>query len=213
MAEHSAEEKDVLVIGVGVGLNSGGVGTVFQHYVIPQRPNLLSDALRQLFDSQGKGDRPENNSVISEKAINFDGVGLTSLEAIWNKVGAEYFAEEVAKARWNIDLAFDAKAGPGPLAVDLCFVMDCTGSMGCWIDAGKNQIYGIVQKIKDDIKGTTSQELKIRVSFVAYRDFGNVGHLDSIDFTETVELVKNKIAAQRASGGGDEPEDVAGGLT
>jgi hypothetical protein len=36
---------------------------------------------------------------------------------------------------------------PGIMTVDLCFVLDCTGSMGPWIDTVKQQIRGITSGI------------------------------------------------------------------
>lgn len=92
--------------------------------------------------------------------------------------------------------------------LDLVVVMDCTGSMSAWIAEAQRSIVGIL----DSIKGLHS-EAAIRVGFVGYRD-----HCDGRDrlvvkqLTDQVGEVKTCIQAQRAFGGGDTPEDVAGGL-
>lgn len=36
----------------------------------------------------------------------------------------------------------------GVVSADICFVMDCTGSMGVWIDAAKSQLVGIAQNVQ-----------------------------------------------------------------
>jgi len=95
-----------------------------------------------------------------------------------------------------------ASASSGGL--DICFVMDCTGSMSPWIEASK-------QTIKDMIGALPREEQHRRVAFVGYRDFCD-GPAEVHAFTEDVEDVVRFIDAQSAFGGGDAPEDVAGGL-
>merc|ERR1719409_912032 len=77
--------------------------------------------------------------------------------------------------------------------LDICFVMDCTGSMQPWIEA------------------LPAEERCKRVAFVGYRDFCD-GPAQTHGFTERVEDVVQFIERQHAHGGGDAAEDVAGGL-
>ena len=91
-------------------------------------------------------------------------------------------------------------------ALDLCLLMDCTGSMSSWIDRSKTQLKAII-----DSQKIAHPELKVRVSFVGYRDFGDKPGFEIIDFTEDLEAVKAFIGKISASGGGDTPEDVQGG--
>jgi hypothetical protein len=51
-----------------------------------------------------------------------------------------------------------------------------------------------------------------RVSFIAYRDFGDSGHLNVTPFTHDIATCVGAVTRESASGGGDTPEDVAGGL-
>lgn len=97
-----------------------------------------------------------------------------------------------------------APAATGSGGLDICFVMDCTGSMQPWIEASK-------QTIKEMIRALPAEEKHKRVAFVGYRDFGD-GPAETIGFTEHVEDVVRFIDGQRAFGGGDIAEDVAGGL-
>lgn len=96
------------------------------------------------------------------------------------------------------------------LELDVMFIMDCTGSMASWIDASKKELKNIISCITEQHQG-----LKIRISFVAYRDFcdGKKLQYEIQDFTENIDSVRKFIERLNATGGGDECEDVAGGLS
>lgn len=92
------------------------------------------------------------------------------------------------------------------MKIDICFLLDCTGSMGPWIQAAKDHIFDIVRKTRQD---TPSAE--VRVAFVGYRDFGEKEPIIYHDFGN-VDTVLDAIQDVLALGGDDEAEDVAGGL-
>lgn len=96
-----------------------------------------------------------------------------------------------------------AAAGSGGL--DICFVMDCTGSMGPWIEAATTTI-------KDMISGLPASESCKRVAVVAYRDFGE-GEPEVQQFSENLAEVTRFLDRQAATGGDDPPEDIAGALS
>ncbi|EDQ92877.1 uncharacterized protein MONBRDRAFT_4977 [Monosiga brevicollis MX1] len=99
--------------------------------------------------------------------------------------------------------------------VDLALAMDCTGSMGSWIAAGKSQLAQIVQHVQNQVRERFGElaSPRIRVGFVAYRDYSDGPNLvDSIDLTTNVQQVIAKINAQVATGGGDGPEEPATAL-
>eukprot|EP00438_Fugacium_kawagutii_P032388 Skav234891 [mRNA] locus=scaffold840:580054:586168:- [translate_table: standard] len=107
---------------------------------------------------------------------------------------------------------------------DVVFVMDCTGSMGSFIAAARNECCKIIDSVKAEggavssVAGSklatgTKIPLRVRFGFVAYRDYmDGAGHLQHCDFTEDVDSVKGFIGGLSATGGGDGPEDVVGGL-
>lgn len=124
------------------------------------------------------------------------------LESVFSEMKADAnFLKEHSKKNKNI-------AQGASLTVDIMFIMDCTGSMGSWIDASKREILNIVDEVQ-----SSYEEAVIKMSFVAYRDFcdGDLQYAN-IDFTNDIIKVKSFIESQQASGGGDCPEDVAGGL-
>ena len=98
--------------------------------------------------------------------------------------------------------------------IDLCFVMDCTGSMQQYIDACGEQVIHIAETILGKCQGNA----KIRMAFVGYRDFrgtdltyDNPG-IEVQAFTEDITAFSSFVKAIKANGGGDAPEDVCGGL-
>ncbi|XP_067652686.1 uncharacterized protein [Haliotis asinina] len=93
--------------------------------------------------------------------------------------------------------------------LDLAFVMDCTGSMGSYIENARNNI----RKIVEDI--VANEKSNVCLALVEYRDhppqdssFVTRPH----DFTPKVGKMKSWLDGCTASGGGDGPEAVADGL-
>lgn len=93
--------------------------------------------------------------------------------------------------------------------LDLAFAMDCTGSMGRYIESAKQNIENITQRISSS--GTSS----ICFGLVEYRDhppeessFVTRKH----DFTPHLSTMKTWLTDCSADGGGDTPEAVADAL-
>ena len=93
--------------------------------------------------------------------------------------------------------------------LDLAFAMDCTSSMGSYIDSAKANIRRIVEEI------VASEKSDIRLALVEYRDhppedssFVTRTH----DFTGSAKTMKGWLDRCSAEGGGDEPEAVADAL-
>jgi hypothetical protein len=97
------------------------------------------------------------------------------------------------------------------ISLDLMFIVDSTGSMSSWISTVKNELNKIIDFIKDN-----NPHAIIRVSFVGYRDYDlteESKRYSIMDFSDNIDEVKDFIANVRArGGGGDGPEDLAGGL-
>ena len=91
--------------------------------------------------------------------------------------------------------------------VDVAFLLDCTGSMAGYINEAKNQIKKIVQDIGD------MYENNVQVAFVGYRDHcdGQM-RIETFGFSDDTDRFVAFLNGVRATGGGDAPEDVLGGL-
>lgn len=121
----------------------------------------------------------------------------------WEKRKKEIqFKVEEMKSKINIKSKFL------PNSVDVCFLMDCTGSMGTWITTCKNKLQSIVDLITQYYVNVT-----INISFVGYHDCGDSPLFELLPFTTKVEIVKDFITKNVcARGGADVPEDICGGL-
>lgn len=53
----------------------------------------------------------------------------------------------------------------GSNILELCLLLDCTGSMGSWIQRSKDTLKQIIQQVKEENKSLT-----VRVCFIGYRD-------------------------------------------
>lgn len=92
------------------------------------------------------------------------------------------------------------------IQVYVCFVLDCTASMGVWIREAKHKIVDIVDNVKRD-----QPDANVLVAFVGYRDYGDTRQLKIVDFSPA-EYTMHAIQGVYAQGGEDEAEDVAGAL-
>ena len=119
---------------------------------------------------------------------------------------------------------------PSVLTVDICFTLDCSGSMSFWLSAAKQQIRvrdhllmtsvlhvvlqnistGISEKIRQEHVGL---ELEFRFGIVAYRDYGDSEpHIVFHPLSSNTTAFFSFLALLTASGGSDTPEDVLGAL-
>jgi hypothetical protein len=96
------------------------------------------------------------------------------------------------------------------VTLDLLFIMDITESMQDLLDETRDSIKYILDKIKRDSPG-----IDVRFAYEGYRDFVDLKEGQkyyTIDFETDLDLFKSKLDEIKAIGGGDDAEDVAGGL-
>jgi len=86
--------------------------------------------------------------------------------------------------------------------IDICFVMDCTGSMSSWIATAKERIQQIIEKVSAKADGV------VRFAIVGYRDHDSQGWgddkwvLKKFDFTRNSSKAKSRLDKFRVGGGG-----------
>jgi hypothetical protein len=90
-----------------------------------------------------------------------------------------------------------------PKTVEVCFVLDTTGSMGGLIDGAKKKIWTIANGIVAADKGA-----KVKFALVAYRDRSDEYVTKIFDLTDDLDKVFADLQSFRAQGGGDGPESV-----
>lgn len=82
----------------------------------------------------------------------------------------------------------DAEENP---TLEVGLLMDCTSSMSSWIVKAKETLIEIVNKVVEECKDEGN--LKVRVSFIGYRDIDDTHRFAVLPFTEDVELVRQFI--------------------
>ncbi|HYE18491.1 MAG TPA: vWA domain-containing protein [Tepidisphaeraceae bacterium] len=87
--------------------------------------------------------------------------------------------------------------------VEVCFVLDTTGSMSGLIEGAKAKIWGIANQI---IKQKPTPE--VRIALVAYRDRGDAYVTKRFDLTDDIDAVFKNLSGFKAEQGNDEPESV-----
>ena len=88
----------------------------------------------------------------------------------------------------------------------LCFLIDCTMSMSTAIAGVRDKINEIINDA-----GKTFPKVDISVGLVGYRDYGDTKQFELCPFG-TKENLRSALSRIEASGGGDFPEDVLGGM-
>lgn len=87
--------------------------------------------------------------------------------------------------------------------IEVCFVLDTTGSMGGLIDGAKKKIWSIANELakRENIES-------IRFSLIGYRDLNDEYVTKLHNMTEDLDLIHGKLTEFSANGGGDHPESV-----
>jgi len=96
-------------------------------------------------------------------------------------------------------------AAPKPARprMEVCFVLDTTGSMSGLIEGAKQKIWSIANELV-----STKPSPEIRLGLIGYRDRGDEYVIRPYDLTNDIDAVYAQLTAFRAGGGGDTPESV-----
>lgn len=100
-------------------------------------------------------------------------------------------------------LSTEAKPAAAKPRIEVCFVLDTTGSMSSLIEGAKQKIWSIANEM-----ARAKPTPEIRVGLVGYRDRGDQYVLKSYDLTNDLDAVFGQLQSFRAEGGGDTPESV-----
>lgn len=92
---------------------------------------------------------------------------------------------------------------PAKPRIEVCFVLDTTGSMSGLIEGAKQKIWSIANEM---ISAKPTPDL--RLGLVAYRDKGDDYIVKSFDLTNDIDTVYANLRGFFAAGGGDTPESV-----
>jgi Mg-chelatase subunit ChlD len=87
--------------------------------------------------------------------------------------------------------------------IEVCFVLDTTGSMGGLIEGAKQKIWSIANEM---ISAQPTPELKL--GLIGYRDRGDDYVVKSFGLTNDIDAIYGHLREFQAGGGGDTPESV-----
>lgn len=115
-------------------------------------------------------------------------------------------------ARWDgtgeLDVTLDQKTASGAVAVDVCFIIDTTGSMSDEIARIKETLLAVTDKLRRD----ANQEVALRYGAVLYRDIGDTYLTKQHAFTANINAFDKALQGIEAGGGGDGPESLNQGM-
>ena len=94
-------------------------------------------------------------------------------------------------------------AAPRKPRIEVCFVLDTTGSMSGLIEGAKEKIWAIANEM---IAAKPTPEL--RLALVGYRDRGDEYVTRITDLTDDIDAIHAQLLKFSAGGGGDGPESV-----
>jgi Mg-chelatase subunit ChlD len=117
-----------------------------------------------------------------------------------------WFTAPAGDTTWTVRLDGVPARAQVP-ALDVAFVVDCTGSMGDEISYLQNEIAGVIKHAK-----MQHAMRRVRLGLVLYRDRGDEYVTKSFGFTEDVNTYLSWLKQAQAGGGGDMPESVNAAL-
>lgn len=121
--------------------------------------------------------------------------------------------DDQTRKRWNgigdelvVEIA-DRQKVPATIPLDVCFLIDTTGSMGDEISRIKATLLRVTERLRD-----LEQEFDLHYSAVLYRDIGDEYVTKAHPFTSDIESFVDTLQGVQANGGGDGPESLNQGL-
>src|SRR5918996_1432399 len=104
---------------------------------------------------------------------------------------------------WQPLFAKNAPSSQPKPRIEVCFVLDTTGSMGGLIEGAKQKIWSIANEM---ISARPTPEL--RLGLIGYRDRGDEYVVKSFNLTDDIDAIYGHLLEFQAGGGGDAPESV-----
>ncbi|CAG8461786.1 2184_t:CDS:1, partial [Paraglomus occultum] len=129
-----------------------------------------------------------------------------------NEIDEFYSSDKVSstKAKKLRNNAIDAALAniKQSMMIDICFVLDCTGSMSPHIAAAKDSILQVAKHIQQ-----TNPGFKTKLGFCGYRDIDNEDkRLERFDFIDSYKTFSKRMSTVVSIVNKDGAEDVLGGL-
>ncbi|CAF1528181.1 unnamed protein product, partial [Rotaria sordida] len=230
-----ADSENVEVIGIQIGFERPCVHRFYRDWIIAAIPAALCDGFRYKYRKDINGTFPilqDDNQLLKKRIIKGTN---DDPQKLLNDFKREFTSIETI-LRTERDAHLSSGSGGGSMSLDVCFVIDVTGSMTPWLSGVKQQINaitsGIITKIEEQFP---DMNFILRYAVVAYRDEGDNPKIEMLEFekgnilnsklthkqrkdqrkkyhNEQTRRVSDFLSALKPYGGNDEPEDVLGAL-
>lgn len=212
LVQQRAEDHGIDLVAMAFGIDQTNLKSVYKRYLHCATVKGLPKALRSLFEQEHQVLAAEwPPKPLENRHASIQETKENLFESIESKKTFDKMIKELAGERQTMTL--NSETPPTNFTVEICFCLDCTGSMSRWLEATKNQMISIIDSIHNLIqKQYSSLKLQLRFAIVAYRDLIDKPQYELRDFTENPKDITNFLNGLRATGGGDIPEDVLGAL-
>ena len=120
-------------------------------------------------------------------------IAALSLAVLWSAISAQEPAPETKKPA----------AKQTAREMEVCFVLDTTGSMSSLIQGAKDKIWSIANEL-----ATLKPAPKIKFGLIAYRDRKDAYVTKVFDLSDDIDAIYDHLMGFKADGGGDTPESV-----
>ena len=209
------EALNIEVVAIAVGCDKFFVQKYYKSYICCALPSALHLAMNEFF---------ENQEVLGNKDDNWDGLKQLLPTSDKNNVknilkdfeSNRVFKDLLEQLKFEKEAKLSSSRGGnnfGNVTIDLCFCIDCTGSMGVWLSEAKKQAHGIVENITKEIQEKyPSINLSFRYAALGYRDFNDNPKFEEFLFNENSTEFLKFVDGLKAFGGDDISEDVLGAL-
>ena len=176
-----SERQDVELIGMGIGCDRTFVPSCYQRWLTAAHASALPEALRALYEQDSSSHQHQEQDRPWEDLV---AVGSSKTAAEIMGSFTRIYPELVDK-RQKREGGHSTAHLPDAIAIDVVFVLDCSGSMSPWLPQMRQQIKEIADNIIPGVKrGFADTTFDLRLGLVAYRDFDDgPSHIIQLDFT------------------------------
>lgn len=214
LVQQRAEDHGIDLVAMAIGIDQTNLKSIYKRYLQCATVYGLPKALRSLFEQDNQLTELEWPSTETNNEPN---LGMTTADKInlFDEISHNKIFSDLVTDMNNQRQIMITTSGslPSTMTVDICFCLDCTGSMSRWLEAAKAQMTDVIDGIQKRIATNyPSVVLKLRFAIVGYRDVNDQPQFFIHDFTEDVGKIHQFLKNLKAQGGGDVAEDVLGAL-
>ena len=170
----TASALNIDVVGIHVGMDRTDIHKSYSQWIFAAVPSALPDAFRCMF-IEGASGAHALDEVVQEEVFNRRVLALGSTErmqTLFDAIESESVFGKLKDAlRGEREASISGGSGPGIVTMDLCFVIDVTGSMQKYMPIVRGNMTDICTSVKAAVlEKHPDLCLYIRYALLAFRD-------------------------------------------